>query len=429
MEKNINHLKKFIDESSATDGVFYLGHASILVALDKKKILFDPIVLSSPYEGSWTFFPSQTQDESLFNIDAVVVSHNYDIEFLKRICEKIPVYIIGNRPSFESDLKNNDIKFNIIEPNKKTELFKNIFIYGVVHDYNEIDASTLIYTNNFSVYHGNDNYLSQNLLKKFINLTKKIDVACIPYAYIHWYPFLLDHEIDLSFNKDSEATRLVNKYMDFLIEATKILNPDIVIPFGANLILDDGDAYSIMNMAVKTPFELYNYCKEKSNSIISKIYPLTSNDYILKNEKLIIKINTKYDPDTYRNEADKYLKNRSKNKVKSLKLDIDIDVFLKKLNEKIVKININFEHLIQIETTYKNTKINFEIDCLRKKAEIVDFFSDQNPFHRYKLDPEASVLWLEGLRLEEIIGMRKFTLKRSPNIFMPDILKITMTII
>ena len=79
----------FLKVSPGDNGVFYLGHASILVSLDGKKILFDPILLSSPYGDAWTFFPSQIKDPRFYEVDCVVISHmhqdHYDVEFLKKI--------------------------------------------------------------------------------------------------------------------------------------------------------------------------------------------------------------------------------------------------------------------------------------------------------------------------------------------------------
>ena len=59
----------------------------------------------------------------------------------------------------------------------------------MLHENNGIDASVLVYSDQFSVYHGNDNYCSIEIVEEFQKIVPKIDVACLPYAYIHWYPF------------------------------------------------------------------------------------------------------------------------------------------------------------------------------------------------------------------------------------------------
>ena len=68
-------LKQFYRIHGQTNGLFYLGHASVLAIFGGKRVLFDPVVLSKPYADSWAFFPAQVVDSSLFEVDAVVVSH------------------------------------------------------------------------------------------------------------------------------------------------------------------------------------------------------------------------------------------------------------------------------------------------------------------------------------------------------------------
>ena len=53
-EKFSKDLSLFLD--SDKDGVFYIGHASILVRLNKKKFIFDVIKNINFYNNSWLFF-------------------------------------------------------------------------------------------------------------------------------------------------------------------------------------------------------------------------------------------------------------------------------------------------------------------------------------------------------------------------------------
>ena len=70
-EKISHDLSKFL--KSDNDGVFYIGHASILVKLNKKKFIFDVIKNTNFYNNSWLFFPSQINDERIFDVDGVFV--------------------------------------------------------------------------------------------------------------------------------------------------------------------------------------------------------------------------------------------------------------------------------------------------------------------------------------------------------------------
>ena len=87
------------------DGVFYIGHAAILVRLSNKKYIFDTIEQSNFYNNSWCFFPSQIMDKRLLDIDGAFVSHvhqdHYDPAYLKKLQKNnVPIYILEGRPNF-----------------------------------------------------------------------------------------------------------------------------------------------------------------------------------------------------------------------------------------------------------------------------------------------------------------------------------------
>ena len=73
-----------------------------------------------------------------------------------------------------------------------TEIAPGVEIYAVLHETNGVDASLAIRNAHFSVYHGNDNYVSAPTLQRLKDAVGRVDVACVPFAYIHWYPFLLE---------------------------------------------------------------------------------------------------------------------------------------------------------------------------------------------------------------------------------------------
>jgi len=150
----------------------------------------DPIVCSVPYSGSWVFFPPQKIDEILYEVDAVVVSHvhqdHYDPEFLSRLNAKCKILVIGGRSSFEENLLSKKFKrLEIVEPGISHEIFTGVRIFGMLHENNGIDASVLVYSDQFSVYHGNDNYCSMEIIEEFQKIVPKIDVACLPSLCLH----------------------------------------------------------------------------------------------------------------------------------------------------------------------------------------------------------------------------------------------------
>lgn len=167
------------------DGLFYTGHASFIVRLSGKNYIFDYVDNNKPYGDLWVFFPELTKNIPWSKINGVFISHvhqdHYDPVLLKTV--DCPIYIIGGRPPFEQVLSKNSIKFNVIPPNQKFELEANIFVYGVLHHNNGIDASLYIGNTNFSVYHGNDNYTDNSTLSNIEKTFGGVHVACVPYAY------------------------------------------------------------------------------------------------------------------------------------------------------------------------------------------------------------------------------------------------------
>ena len=115
------------------DGLFYIGHASILVRLNNKKFIFDAIEQTNFYNNSWCFFPSQLMDKRLLDIDGAFVSHihqdHYDPNFLRKLQKKkVPIYILDGRDHFKKTLRKENIKFKLLPHSKKFFISKDIWI-------------------------------------------------------------------------------------------------------------------------------------------------------------------------------------------------------------------------------------------------------------------------------------------------------------
>ena len=129
------------------------------------------------------------------------------------------------------------------------------------------------------MYHGNDNFITKKSLIPFKKVVGNVDIACIPFAYINYYPYLLD---SLSQKKKrSEAKRLENLFMDYGIQQSKILKPNVIIPFGSNLFHID-NPNSEMNKGVATPSDFVNYAKYKHKSSNKNYKTMLSGSYCLK---------------------------------------------------------------------------------------------------------------------------------------------------
>ena len=421
--------KKLTDFLSCSyDGIFYIGHASILVRLNNKKYLFDTIEQSNFYNNSWCFFPSQVMDKRFFDVDGVFVSHihqdHYDPKFLKKVQKKnIPIYVLDGRKSFFKTLKKEKIKFTKIPNKKKYFIDDEIWIYGCLHEYNDIDSSMVISNNNLSIYHGNDNFITVKSLIPFKKIIGNIDVGCIPFAFIHYYPYLLSNVAKSSIKK--EGYRLENQFMDYGITQAKILKPKIVIPFGSNLFHID-NPNSLMNKAVATPVDFVNYAKKKHFSMSRNYKTMLSESYCFKfNNKLSI-YSENVSASVFNTELKKFI---FKKKV------------YKKISKKTKPIKLTNKHLKIITNKLKNItkKINHKILIGNRMSEndkiLINLFNNKvsiykdkilpNNCHYFNLESNEYNMWLnKKITFEEVLGSRRFRYIRKPNLYNVSVMQI-----
>ena len=419
-------LTKFLN--SPNDGVFYLGHASILVRLNGKKFLFDFIHNMNFYRNSWIFFPNQILDKRLLNVNGIFVSHihqdHYDPVLLRKFNKlNVPIYILDGRENFITSLKKEKIKFNLIPRNNKIFIDNTIWVYGCLHEYNDIDSSLVISNNNLTVYHGNDNFITEKSLIPLKKKVGKIDIACIPFAYINYYPYLLaslSRKVMLK-----EGRRLENLFMNYGIKQSKILKPSVVIPFGSNLFHID-DPKSDMNKAVATPVDFVNYAQSKNKSSKNIYKTILSGDYCLKINN---KIKCKYQNIRKKEFNDKLIKFTlsKKNLIKknsNIKI-VEFNNTIKKNIQKKIKKNPNkLDHNLVVSSKSKQNKkiiINLKND---KVSYLID---NKLPFnsHHFILEDNEFNLWVNNeISFEEVLGTRRFRYERYPNVYQVKINQI-----
>jgi L-ascorbate metabolism protein UlaG (beta-lactamase superfamily) len=423
---------------SKDDGVFYVGHASIVARLSKKNYLFDYIKNSKPYGDAWKFFPPLISDIDIGSIDGVFISHlhqdHLDLNFLREAQEHCPIYIINGRTDFNKLLDDAGIKYNAIEPNKKIIIENGVCVYGVLHETNGVDSSFVLANNSFSVYHGNDNYCSLKTLEVIREVFSHIDVACIPYAYINWYPQLLDGVTEEF--RESESNRLVTQYFELALAHARELNARQIIPFGANLVYCDS-AYSAANLECRTPLEFEGYVRKTYGEDLARRFKaLFTGDLVAKDESGNLRIEQfkKYDPEIYRDEIESYLKKFEYKNPQDLDEQVHInEVKLNSLNHRVLSdVKNRVDHQILLTSPSLKPKAIF-IDLKSASVSVSDFeLGTGINEERHILTTSDALLnkWINSeIRLEEVIGSRNFTIARIPNIYRPDILRIISTML
>lgn len=419
-------LTKFLAHSD--DGVFYVGHASILAQIEGKKILFDAVYEQPPYLNSWLFFPSQVQDARLFDVDMVVISHchqdHFDLEFLRQLKPSTRIVIVGGRPQFKLLFAELIDRVEEVPAGKLTELFPKVFTYPLLHEYNQIDSSMIVKGRHFSVYHGNDNFISDSALENAIETTGPVDVGCVPFGFIHWYPFLLDG-VDKTW-RDEEGQRLITKYLDMGISAGKALKASIIIPFGANLVYYD-DVDSVMNQAVLSPLDFSLYAKQTAAEIGRNVFPLFARDFIHKNPHGELDLQWKnLNRDDYRSQMQLFLNQHRRLQQNSTVL---LTETLYKNTEWISKRlkssgapQLPHQLLIHSE---RESEPTLRIDLRDHTVQLEKQAIADLPSTSFFVQNIALEGWLtQTIKFEEVIGSRRFRIRREPNLYNLPVLEV-----
>jgi L-ascorbate metabolism protein UlaG (beta-lactamase superfamily) len=411
---------------ASDDGVLYVGHASILVRLSGRTFLFDPVGLSSPYFDCWVFFPAQVMDPRLLAVDAVIVSHchqdHFDTAFLKLFPPTTPIHIVEGRPMFGQMCAEAGIEVVELPADRLTEIAPGVEIYAVLHETNGVDASLAIRNAHFCVYHGNDNYVSAPTLQRLKDAVGRVDVACVPFAYIHWYPFLLEG-VDPAW-RDAEARRLMDAYLDKGVEQAEILDAEVVIPFGANLVYWD-DAFSVMNRAALSPLDFVAYAQARPARHPQRYRPMFAGDTVMRRGGALEVVCKARNEAVFRVEMQAALQSCTTRPpeppVEGVAPPADLSWLEARLRQ---HASGRFEHRVRVEGPGARP-VRVEIDLDTQTAAVVDDWRFGAPYHHFRLEAEPMLRWLDRtVTLEGVIGMRRFRIERVPELYDPAILAV-----
>jgi len=412
----MNSIDEFLE--SKENGVFYVGHASILIRINSKIILCDPAGYEDPYLHSWFYFPDQIKDKRFFSVDYVYVSHvhkdHYDVEFLKNMSKNTKLLIMEKRESFERELNKENIPYQVLPAEQDIELEPGLKVRGFINEINNVDSSAIFFNDEFAVYQGNDHWVDIGKLEDF-SKNQKINIACVPFAYIAWFPYCSANLTAAEIASKSEE--LICQAMDYAIETIDRVNPDVMIPFGSNLV-HFTDAYSMLNLSVKAPMEFFEYASLAGKS--QSVEPLHAGDYVKYTENEGIEVSkSKINIQEYRSQMNNHIKNSIKpiREIRKLYPSISKNQFLE-IVKKRVSFFPNTNQIIRIESFDGQKKL--EINLPDKEIRIVkEFSSTIGPgIHHYRLDEVASLAYFSGkIIFDDIVGTRRFTLDRSPDIY------------
>ena len=373
-------LENFMETDA--DGVFYIGHSSALVRISKKLILFDPVWNHKPYGDYWTFNPPQYDCDSIIGkVDHCIVSHIHEDHLCDRIISKlgVPVSIMSGRWPLTDRLSK--IAFTHLHPELEwVNLNEDVQAFFVPHAFNSIDSSVFLRSKSYCVYLGSDNFLDSTMLEKLPNV--KIDVAFVPYAFIHWYPHLMVNMTEEE--KFLEANRLKKQSLDQAQMFVKKMRPRLTIPFGSSLFYAEGPDH-ILNRCVADPEEFEGAT------------PMFAGDYIIS------KGGAKF------SDPSRSFKPRNFGPLFTDKVSITTHD-LERLKRQVKNASFRVEN----HSIIVNGVVEVDTDALQvhllTKAKV--------PYTQFDFDEDVFSDWIRGLiTFEQAIGTRRFKCLRVPNVY------------
>lgn len=394
-------LRQFISESHAEDGVFYVGHASALVRLSGQLILFDPMWNYRPYGDKWLFSPDQINcDEILERISGCVVSHCHSDHVCPPILSKlkVPISIKDGRLNLKTDLE----KFspvNEFAPFKWHSFLKDLEIYFVPHAFNSIDSSVFVRSKTYCVYVGSDNFLTRELIDKIKPDISWLDVACVPTAFIHWYPHRLQNITDEE--RTRETARLNQQSIDQALMFCNHLKPRAVIPFGSSLFYYGG-ASNIINKSLTTPFD-FQYETAKY---------MFAGDFILSNGRVKYNTLTKY----YQNMLKESLGDKEESP-----LELNFEVNSKDLDFITKKVQASGKEVAGHKLIINDVVIDLgtkEVRFIPNLDQELEAESERASYTRFLFDRPVFEQLIKGeISFDGALGTRRFECIRSPNVY------------
>lgn len=246
-------IEDFLDHKE--DGVYVLGHSSALIRLSGKLILCDPVgPRHQPYGHYWKFKPDQIDaSDGMLDIEEIFISHvhsdHWDPTYLLNYdCR---VSIMEDRPELLRAL----LEYTAISterPNEWIACPSNSYeSYFMPHPHNTIDSAIVLRNEHMTIFHGNDCFLDEASCLKLKRDVGNIDVALLPFQFVHSYPYLLDGITEGE--RESEIERLNKQCLDQAKMFCEILQPKHVVPFGGSLFHVEND---YLNSRLSRPHDL-----------------------------------------------------------------------------------------------------------------------------------------------------------------------------
>jgi len=360
-----------------------IGHATVLLKDKDYSFICDPW-LEGDYVNNctvWQFPPREFGLDKINKFTYMYISHDHEDHCNEKTLEKIDkntkIFILKFQENRNLIRRLNNMKFtNVTEIDgwKKHKIDDNTSITIFPSDLGYVDSSALIEHKDIVVYHGNDNVLYPETVKKISNLAD-IDIAFMPYAGFSGFPSCYEFNDKI---KTELAEKKKNEKLNSFYECVEALNPKKVVPAAGDLIIV-GDNKAWANYFDRaSPLEAI---EKAPTNIKDKMIDMRPGDIFIKGENIKKYRETDkwhytaesqekfYSQDHVKNEVKKYENWINDLKISQLNFEkLVLEFFKAGLDNKIIKKIKNYVfYLISENKELKcNILINFEKNEIKK---------------------------------------------------------------
>ena len=248
--------------------ITYPGHANLFVQGNGVNFLCDPWLEGGYVNNAsvWLYPPVRLRVEKLPKLDFIYVSHEHDdhcsIETQKKLPQDLPIYILKmrdqNRVLYDRLLELGKTNIIMLEPWETRQINSNTNITIFPSDDGWVDSSCCIEHDGATLYHGNDNRISEETQKKIASQFN-IDIAFLPYSGFSGFPacYRFPEEV-----KARLAEKKKNDIFETFVKAVKNLNTKYAVPAAGDLVLV-GEDLAWMNYYDRcSPDEVFDRAKD-----------------------------------------------------------------------------------------------------------------------------------------------------------------------
>jgi hypothetical protein len=220
----------------------YVSHSCFVITTGGKRIVFDPWITGTAYNGQWHLYPKPVDINDVVNADVVLISHGHEDHFheqsLKLINKKAYVFFPYQwRSGVNAYLKK--LQFNQVTEAVSFHTYhygdvKFTYLGYSLESVIVVECEGNIIVNINDALNSNHETAVQFLLEKIKKRWPKIDYLLSGWSGAGYFP----NKVHYQNKNDLEVAKIREQYFaDNFCRFTKYLQPEIAVPFAPGFVL------------------------------------------------------------------------------------------------------------------------------------------------------------------------------------------------